>query len=263
MAVQKEKATSSRLDTSELERKVKDMYTAVARHPEKPYHFEMGRELALKLGYRREWLDRVPEAALASFAGVGCPLSLAAIEPGHMVLDLGSGSGTDAFIAARLCLPEGNVIGLDMTRAQLTKARDLARSSGIGNVRFVEGYIEELFFDDASFDVVISNGVINLSSEKEKVFRQVARVLKPGGLLAISDIVSERPLPETVVCDASLWASCIGGAMQQDQYRQLIEGAGLRIVHWQVNKEYRFLSKSAAGAAVKYGVCSVSLLAVK
>ncbi|HXG30351.1 MAG TPA: methyltransferase domain-containing protein, partial [Thermodesulfobacteriota bacterium] len=123
------------------------------------------------------------------------------------------------------------------------------------------GYIEELPFEDGSFDVVISNGVINLSAEKETVFSEASRVLKPGGRLAISDIVSDQELPEGITCDATIWASCIGGAMQIDKYKAAIEAPGMRLISIRENPQYRFLSKSAQGASKKYGVKSISLLA--
>lgn len=250
-------------DKRELENKVKAIYTDVALHPEKTYHFAMGRPLALQLGYPPADLDRAPAAAVESFAGVGWHCDFASIRPGDVVLDLGSGSGMDSFIAAWQTGDDGQVFGIEMTTAQLKKSENLARESGIGNIRFIKGYIEELFFDDNCFDVVISNGVINLSAEKEKVFRQIARVLKPGGRVAISDIVTELPLPPNVSCDASLWAACIGGAAQQDDYRALLKEAGLEICAWRVNEQYHFLSRSAVNASRQYGVRSVSLLAIK
>ena len=145
---------------------------------------------------------------------------MAAIAAGERVVDLGSGSGMDAFLAARQAGTAGEVVGVDMTDEQLTKARRLAERDGHTNVRFEKGYIEEAPVADASVDVVISNGVINLCDDKTAVFREIARMLKPGGRMAISDIVTERQLTEAIVCDVNLWASCIGGAMQEDDYRR-------------------------------------------
>jgi arsenite methyltransferase len=177
------------------------------------------------------------------------------------VLDLGSGSGTDSFLAAVAAGAAGGVVGIDMTEAQLVKARRLARESGFGNVEFIAAYIEQPPVDDGSFDCVISNGVINLSPDKPAVFAAAARALRPGGRLALADIVSARQLPEGVTCDASLWAACIGGAMQRDAYREAIEAAGFEIDTWRQNSEYRFVSERADKATRKYGVTSVSLLA--
>ena len=253
--------TARQLDTAELEQRVKRMYQEVALEPEREFHFETGRPLAERLGYPAENLDRIPAAAIDSFAGVGYFLDLAAIAPGEAVLDLGSGSGTDSFLAALAAGPEGHVVGVDMTEDQLAKARRLATEAGLTQAEFRAGYIEDPPVEPGDVDCVISNGVINLSPDKPTVFAAAARALRPGGRLALADIVSERPLPEGVTCDASLWAACIGGAMQRDGYRQVIEAAGLEIVEWRENLEYRFVSERADNAVRKYGVTSISLLA--
>jgi arsenite methyltransferase len=249
------------LDTSELEQRVKRMYEEVALEPDREFHFETGRPLAERLGYDPADLDRIPAPAVDSFAGVGYFLDLAAIQPGETVLDLGSGSGTDSFLAALATGPGGKVIGVDMTAAQLAKSRELAIQRGFSQAEFSEGYIENPPIDDATVDCVISNGVINLSPDKPAVFAAAARALRPGGRLALADIVSEREPPEGVTCDAALWASCIGGAMQRDVYRQAIEAAGFTIETWRENSEYRFVSERADNATQKYGVTSISLLA--
>lgn len=250
------------VDTQELEAKVKDMYRHVAEQPHGDYHFEMGRPLAERLGYPADVLDRIPAGAIESFAGVGYFFELAELGKGQRVIDLGSGSGTDAFFAALQVGADGGVVGIDFTAEQLAKARRLAEQSGFSQVEFREGRIEKLPVEDASFDAVISNGVINLAPEKEPVFGEAARVLRHGGRLAIADIVSEQQLKESIVCDADLWASCIGGAAQQDAYRTAIEAAGLRIEEIRENP-YEFISERARDASVKYGVKSVSVLAVK
>jgi len=249
------------LDTQELEQRVKHMYEEVARDPDAEFHFETGRALAERLGYPAADLDRIPAAAIDSFAGVGHFLDLATIAPGESVLDLGSGSGMDSFLAALATGDGGEVVGVDMTDEQLAKARRLAAEADVDNVEFRQGYIEGPPVDARAFDCVISNGVINLSPDKPAVFAAVARALRPGGRLALADIVSSEQLPEGVTCDASLWAACIGGAMQRDGYRAAIEGAGLEIVDWRENDEYRFVSERADNAVRKYGVTSISLLA--
>jgi arsenite methyltransferase len=255
-------STSTRtLDTQELERRVKHMYQEVALEPDSEFHFETGRALAERLGYPSDDLDRIPAAAIESFAGVGHFLELASIAPGETVLDLGSGSGMDSFLAALAAGPDGRVVGVDMTDEQLAKAERLAAEAGVRNVEFRRGYIEEPPIDEQAFDCAISNGVINLSPDKPAVFAAVARALRPGGRLALADIVSTEQLPEGVTCDASLWAACIGGAMQRDRYREAIEGAGLEILEWRENDQYRFVSERADNAVRKYGVKSVSLLA--
>ncbi|PAU78171.1 methyltransferase domain-containing protein [Halomonas salipaludis] len=254
---------STGVDTQELEARVKAMYREVAESPQGEFHFEMGRALAERLGYDPRGLDAVPDAAIDSFAGVGHFLDLAAIQLGETVLDLGSGSGMDSLLAALATGPGGQVLGLDMTAAQRDKAERLAREADSGQVTFRAGYIEAPPFADESVDVVISNGVINLSADKSRVFAEAARVLRPGGRLALADIVTETALPESVSCNATLWAACIGGALQQDDYRAAIESAGLVIETWREHPEYRFLTDSARGASATYGVKSISLLAVK
>jgi arsenite methyltransferase len=250
------------VDVQELETKVKDMYRHVAQEPEGRYHFELGRTLAEHLGYPSQVLDRIPDGAIESFAGVGYFFDLADLGAGEHVIDLGSGSGMDVFFAADRVGRDGAVVGVDFTAEQLAKARGLAEDAGHSQIEFREGRIEQLPAEDASFDCVISNGVINLAPDKAAVFAEAARVLKPGGRLAIADIISEEQMKESTVCDADLWASCIGGAAQRDVYRQAIEGAGLRIEQIRENP-YAFISDRARDASAKYGVKSVSLLAEK
>jgi ubiquinone/menaquinone biosynthesis C-methylase UbiE len=250
------------VDTRELEEKVQRMYRAVATEPGAGYHFELGRALAERLGYPPDALERIPGGAIESFAGVGYFFDLARLRAGESIVDLGSGSGMDAFFAAGLVGSEGRVIGVDFTGEQLAKARRLATQRGFAQVEFREGRIERPPVGDESTDCVISNGVINLSPDKERVFNEAARALRPGGRLAIADIVTERQLKYSIVCDADLWASCIGGAAQQDVYRDAIEAAGLRIEQVRENT-YEFISQRARTASAKYGVKSMSLLARK
>ncbi len=254
---------TKKVDTAELEQKVKKMYRDVALNPADEYHFEMGRGLAEKLGYEKSDLDRIPAAAIESFAGVGYYFDLADLKEGENVLDLGSGSGMDVFVAALKVGSTGHIKGVDMTDEQLEKSEQLRKENNFENISFHNSYIELLPFTDASIDVVISNGVINLSPDKEKVFAEIARVLKPNGRMALADIVTEKQLPENVVCDSTLWASCIGGASQQDDYREAIESVGMEIIDMKTNKAYGFISKSAKGASKDYGVKSISLLAKK
>ena len=253
--------TQGQLDTADLTARVKGMYEEVALHPEREFHFETGRPLAERLGYPADDLDRIPAAAIDSFAGVGYFGDLAAIAPGEVVLDLGSGSGTDAFLAALAAGDAGKAIGVDMTDEQLAKATRLAAEAGIANAEFRQGLIEAPPVEPGTVDCVISNGVINLSPDKPAVFAAAATALRPGGRLAIADIVTAAQLPEGVTCDASLWAACIGGAMQRDRYLEAIEEAGLEILELRDNDAYRFISDRADNATQKYGVTSISLLA--
>jgi SAM-dependent methyltransferase len=253
----------AQVDVSELRDKVKAMYKAVAEEPHGTFHFEMGRDLARRLGYPASDLDSLPPEAVESFAGVGYHLGLAAIAPGERVLDLGSGSGMDLFLAARQAGAGGAVIGIDMTDEQIAKARRLAARDCYTTVRLEHGYIETAPVADGWADAIISNGVINLCDDKKAVFREIARILKPGGRTAISDIVTEHQLTDAIVCDVNLWASCIGGAMQQQDYQRAIEGAGLQLREVQENPQYHFISDSAQGATMTFGVKSISILAAK
>ena len=259
----REDAFINKVDTAELEQKVKKMYSEVALNPKGEYHFEMGRALADKLGYEKGDLDRIPAAAIESFAGVGYYFDMASLKKGEHVLDLGSGSGMDVFVAALKVGSTGHVSGVDMTDQQLEKSERLRKENNVENVSFHRGYIEKLPFADSSFDVVISNGVINLCPDKERVFAEIARVLKPKGRMVIADIVTEKQLPENVVCNSTLWAACIGGASQQDNYRSAIERGGIKVANVRTNDAYGFISKSAKGASKDYGVKSVSICAEK
>lgn len=254
--------TRQAVDEASLESQVKEMYRKVAVEPEGDFHFEIGRGLTERLGYPPEDLDRIPAEAIKSFAGVGYYFDLAELKDGEFVLDLGSGSGTDTFIAALKVGPGGKIVGVDMTDEQRAKAEQLRDEAGFSNVTYQKGYIDELSLDDESVDAVISNGVINLVPDKAAVFSEAARVLRPGGRLAIADIVTESQLPESVSCNADLWAACIGGAMQEDHYRAAIEAAGLEVVRVEPCP-YEFISENAKGATEKWGVKSVALLAVK
>ena len=264
MAQETNETTLVQLDVDDLRGKVRIMYQAVARQPhDGHFHFEMGRGLMERLGYPQSDLDHVPAAALESFAGVGYFFDVAGLSAGETVVDLGSGSGSDSFIAARQVGRSGRVIGIDMTDAQLEKATSLARAHDVAQVEFREGLIEELPLRDGDVDCVISNGVINLAPDKTKVFAEVARVLRRGGRFAFADIVTDVQLPANVTCNTTLWAACIGGAAQRDAYRAQIEAAGIRVVSVRENVAYGFLSKSAQNASQQYGVKSVSFLAVK
>jgi arsenite methyltransferase len=253
---------SSLVDRARLEAKVKDIYRHVARRDEASLHFEVGRGLAERLGYPSELLDAIPVEALASFAGVGHHLDLAALRPGEAVLDLGSGSGTDVFCAAMRVGASGRVVGVDITPEQLDQAARLRDRDRFSQVELIEAHIEELPFDDATFDAVLSNGVINLSPAKHHVFAEAARVLRPGGRLAIADIVSGRALKERTRRNVELWAACIAGAIPRSTYLEAIETEGLQVNELRTN-DYRFISERALDACSTYEVESISLLAAK
>jgi arsenite methyltransferase len=253
---------STLVDRAALERQVQEVYRGVAQDPLAPRHFETGRSLALRLGYPQPLLASVPALALASFAGVGYHFDLAALERGDRVLDLGSGSGTDAFCAAACVGETGRVVGIDFTDAQVATATRMAERRNISNVQFVEASIDEVPFDDGSFDVVISNGVINLSPVKHHVFAEAARVLRPGGRLAIVDIVSATPLKESTRRNTDLWAACIAGAIPATAYLDALAAAGFAITSTRPNY-YRFLTARAREASLIYGVESLTIAATR
>lgn len=191
---------------SVLKGEILRMYQEVADNPDAEFHFYHGREAALMFGYDPAWLDRAPEGAVASFAGVGNPHERSALQRGETVLDLGSGAGLDSIIAGWMVGPTGRVIGVDLNAAMCRKAEANAATSGTA-MECREGRIEDIPLDDASVDVVISNGVINLSFRKRRVIREMFRVLVPGGRISITDIVSAKQLSQSIVNDPKLWAS--------------------------------------------------------
>jgi len=180
--------------------------------------------------YPADLLSTLPEGELPPSFGCGDPVTLASLQAGQVVLDLGSGAGLDCFFASRKVGPAGRVIGIDMTPEMIERARETAARLGLRNVEFRPGYLEALPVEDAEVDVVISNCVINLAPEKGIVFREVFRVLKPGGSLAVSDIVSDGPLPENVKTSLGAWAGCIAGALDVADYRRSIESAGFTAI---------------------------------
>lgn len=190
-----------------LRQAVQDRYTELATNPEQTFHFHHGRPLAKMLGYPMDRVDAMPPQAVESFAGVGNPFSLGPIQPGETVLDVGSGSGLDCFIAGQAVGSAGKVIGVDMTDVMLQKARATARETKLGHVEFRLGFAEELPAPDASVDVVISNGVVNLCPDKYRVFAEIFRALKPGGRLYLADIVVHKPVPDAAKANVDLWTA--------------------------------------------------------
>jgi arsenite methyltransferase len=193
------------IDRAALRAAIQHEYDEVAAQPNKGFHFHVGRDLTQRLGYPQDEVERLPDSAVESFAGVGNPFALGALKPGETVLDLGSGAGLDSFLAAQQVGSTGRVIGIDMTPSMLEKARANAAHLGLEHVEFREGIIETLPVEDESVDVIISNGVINLVPDKERVFAEAFRVLKPGGRLQIADIIVQREVPEDARNDIELW----------------------------------------------------------
>jgi SAM-dependent methyltransferase len=192
------------IDVDLLKQEIKKTYASLSQEPEKDFVFPTGRSWAEDLDYPPE-LANVPETAAESFAGVANPFSLGRLEPGERVADLGSGAGTDSLVAAQMVAPEGRVTGIDMTPEMLVKARKAAEELGVGNVEFVEGEIEHLPFEDESIDVVISNGVIDLVPDKDVVFAEIFRVLRPGGRMQVADVTIQNPVSEEGRRNIDLW----------------------------------------------------------
>jgi arsenite methyltransferase len=197
----------TKINTSELREEVKKKYREVAIEPHGEYHFHTGRPLAKRLGYEDAVVEEFPDVAVESFAGVGNPFSLRELEPGERVVDIGSGGGFDCFIAANQVGSDGQVVGIDMTEEMLTKSRNSSRTMDLSNVEFRDGLLEELPVEDAWADVVISNGVINLCPDKQQVFAEIKRVLRPGGHLQFADIANGQTVPEAAVANIDLWTA--------------------------------------------------------
>ncbi len=193
------------VDVDRLRLAVKLKYREVASNPAQGFHFHVGRPLAEMLGYPMDVVDAMPPRVAESFAGVNNPFTMGALRPGQSVVDIGSGAGFDSLLAAQMVGPEGRVVGVDMTPEMRRKARANATLMGLQNVEFKDGLAERLPLADASVDVVISNGVINLCPDKVAVYREVARVLKPGGRAQIADVVVQKPVPDDALADIDLW----------------------------------------------------------
>lgn len=244
---------------------VRAMYTAVATRPEERFHFPTGRWACEYVGYPSELLDRLAPSAVESFAGVGYPFAAGVIRPGDVVLDIGSGSGTDLLVAALLVGADGRAIGIDMTEAMRSKCVANAEQMGLANVEVLDGNAEAIPLTDASIDVVTSNGVINLVPDKDEAAREIFRVLRPGGRFQISDIVV-RDLPSDA-CRAQpeLWAECIVGATTESDYVGKLESAGFVNVGRLSELDYfaASASESTKNVAGGFGAHAVTLRGVK
>ena len=240
---------------------VQAMYTQVAELPDKVFHFPTGRTGCVFVGYPEAQLNALPSSAVESFAGVGYPFAAEAIQEGNRVLDVGSGSGTDALLASILVGPRGIVWGVDMTTAMLSKARANAAKMQTGYVEFRKGNAENIPLPDAAVDVVTSNGVLNLVPNKLLAFAESYRVLRPGGRIQISDIVLDKPILARSRENPQLWAECIVGAVLESEYKEMLEAAGFRDV--EVIGSLDYFAKSSEPdtkrVAAFYGAKSMTL----
>lgn len=248
-----------------IHRAVRDMYTAVAARPEQGFHFPTGRAACRALGYPPESVDQLPNSAVDSFAGVGYPFSAGVIREGDRVLDIGSGSGTDALICARLVGPKGKIYGLDMTAEMRAKFLASAKAAGAYNIEVLEGDAESIPLPDASVNVVTSNGVLNLVPDKARAIAEIHRVLKPGGRVQIADIALSRPVAERFRRDPEMWAECVVGAVEEERYIAMLRAAGFEAVERIGQLDYFALSSSGKTREVAqlFNAHSVSLRAVK
>ena len=193
------------IDVSTLREAIQDEYAEVAEQPRKGFHFHTGRALAKIVGYSEAWMEGVAESAIESFAGTGNPFSMGVMVPGEQIVDIGSGAGIDSLIAARMVGSSGRVVGIDMTPAMLEKARRAAVESGLDNVEFREGFVEDLPVPDDWADAVISNGVLNLTPDKPAALGEMYRILKPGGRLQIGDILVQKRVSLEAKQKIDLW----------------------------------------------------------
>ena len=256
-------------DTKQLKAKIREavchMYELVSENPSYLFHFPVGESAALGLGYPHEVVSKIPRSALESFAGVGYHFQNNIIRKGDSVLDIGSGSGTDVLIAGKLVGPKGRVVGVDITDAMIEKSQKAISESGLKNISAVKIDAESLPFPKSTFDVVISNGVINLVHDKKKTFREIFRVLKPGGVLSIADIVLGEPISEESRQNPALWAECVVGASLEDHYIQMIQGAGFTDIQIVDSVDYfaKSSSKNTRDVAKEYQAHAIVLKATK
>jgi len=246
-------------------RAVQSLYTEVATRPDKGYHFPLGMEALLYVGYPAADLAKLPDAAKESFAGVGFPHAANAVRPGDTVLDVGSGSGTDVLYASLRTGQGGKVYGLDITPAMIAKARRNIAAMGASNVEILEGPATEVPLPDGSVDVVTSNGVLNLVPDKAAAFREIFRVLKPGGRLQLADIVVREDVGAVCGLNPQLWADCIGGAAVEAEYLEAIRSAGFRDVRVLARLDYFAKSSSESTRRITrtFGAESVVVAAAK
>jgi arsenite methyltransferase len=232
----------------EIKEAVKGRYAQIARQDQESCCPSCARGASSLLqtegtGYSGEDLENIPEEAIMGL-GCGNPTAIADLQVGEVVLDLGSGAGVDVFLAANKVGPTGKAIGIDMTKEMINKAKSIATNHGYHNAEFRLGEMENLPVEDESVDAIISNCVVNLSPDKSKVFQEAYRVLKPGGRLTVSDIVSEGALPDEIKTDSNAWACCIGGALEQQEYLREIKEARFKNIEVVSSREFYIENKA-------------------
>lgn len=240
----------SACDERNIQAELIALYTKLAEKPDSDFGWSKGKANARQLGYSDAWLDLLPDVVWESAAAVGNPFKLGEIDSGQVVLDIGCGAGADACVAAILAGDSGSVIGVDCTPAMIDKARENARHAALDNIEFHEADIANLPIPDSSVDVIISNGAINLSENKDKVFREMYRVIKPGGRLQIADMVRESEDCCSPVSAAESWADCVQGTLLPDTLLEIITGAGFTDAELVEMTGYR-TSASTNGALVR------------
>lgn len=244
---------------------VRAMYTEVAASPAKEFHFPTGRPACSLVGYPAPQLDALPAAAVESFAGVGYPFAANVLRAGDVVLDIGSGSGTDALIASSIVGSRGRVLALDMTEAMRAKLQRTAASAHVHNLEVLEGNAEQIPLPDESVDVVTSNGVLNLVPDKQAAVREIWRVLRPGGRVQIADIVVETMPSDACRAQPQLWAECIVGATREDEYLELFRAAGFASVETLRRHDYftHSTSEETRKVAGSFGAIAFVMKAAK
>lgn len=223
-----ERKTLGEMTQDEIKNAVREKYGKVASNPCAVFNFPVGRAFALKVGYPKEILDKLPQSLYESFTGANNPQPFVELKEGETVLDLGCGAGLDLYFYAKSAGPNGKVYGLDISEEMVGKASENMRAAGIKNVKIEYGHSDDLPFEDNFFDLVASNGIYNLSPDKEKVMSEVFRVLKPGGRTVFCEVVLKDRLPENVRKNIDDWFRCIGGALLEKEFLALMEKAGFQ-----------------------------------
>lgn len=215
-----------KLKLKPLQNAIQESYGKLARDPNEKFHLIKGRSLVARVGYAFEYLNRIPSQSIDAFAGVGNPFSIRPLTSGLTILDLGSGAGLDSCLAAIKVGPTGRVYGVDMTREMIETARESARKLRLGNLSYIRGYAEKLPLPSSSVDVVISNGAINLCPDKNKVYAEIFRVLKPSGRIQIADVVVDTEISPHTKEFIHLWVNCVAGGVKPEDYQMIVSAAG-------------------------------------